>query len=410
MPGKPTVRCLPDQTVERLLFLAVNFDWPEDLRTFRDEVRQFVAEHRSPEIAAEIEQLESSTVRGPRIQAVVDELDRRGWLRLSWPPELGGQGKSIWYQFILTMELRYGGLPYTRDNTASMVGPAIHRFGTEKQKQELLPKIWSGEITCALGYSEPDAGTDLASLKLRAVRDGDEYVINGQKIWTSSAHRATHVWLAARTDPEAPKHRGISVFLFPLSTPGITIRPIYVLSGARTNEVFYEDVRVPADTLIGEENRGWYIMTSALDHERVTVGVNTYTDLVLVFEGLVNHLKEHQPQKLQDPLVRTRLAELKVDLHVLRSLLLSCTAKVEAGEPPTKEASMVKVWGTELRSRLSGLGMDLIGRAGGLGGADAPAAGAIEQSYKFGPISRFTAGANEVQRNIIAQRGLGLPR
>ncbi|MGE5595007.1 MAG: acyl-CoA dehydrogenase family protein [Hyphomicrobiales bacterium] len=390
----------------------MDYTWPPELARFRDDVRAFVRKHRSPELLAEIEEMDRSPGLGPRVRAVVEELERRGWLRISWPEELGGAGQSIWYQFILTMELRYGGLPYQRDNTAAMVGPAIQRFGTEEQRKELLPQIYSGEITCALGYSEPDAGTDLASLKLRATRDGDDYVIRGQKIWTSGAHRCTHVWLAARTDPEAPKHRGISMFLLPLDTPGITIQPIYVLTGHRTNEVFYDDVRVPASMRIGEENRGWYIMTNALDHERVTVGTTTYVDLVLLFEGLIAHLREHAPAKLADPTIRHRLAQLKLDLHALRALLFATAAKVDAGETPTKEASMVKAWGTELRTRLSSIGMDILGRAGAIEKAsgDAPLDGELEHSYRFSPISRFTAGANEVQRNIIAQRGLGLPR
>ena len=390
----------------------MDYTWPPELARFRDDVRAFVREHRSPDLLAEIEEIDLKPGLGPRVRAVIEELEERGWLRISWPTELGGEGKSIWYQMLLTMELRYGGLPYQRDNTAAMVGPALQRFGTEEQRKSLLPKIYSGEITCALGYSEPDAGTDLASLKLRATRDGDDYVIQGQKIWTSGAHRCTHVWLAARTDPDAPKHRGISMFLLPLDTPGITIRPIYVLTGHRTNEVFYDDVRVPAAMRIGEENRGWYIMTNALDHERVTVGTTTYVDLVLLFEGLLGHLGEHAPGKLNDATVRQRLAQLKLDLHGLRALLFATAAKVDAGEPPSKEASMVKVWGTELRTRLSSISMDILGRAGALE-KDSGAAvldGAIEQSYRFSPISRFTAGANEVQRNIIAQRGLGLPR
>lgn len=391
----------------------MDYSWPPELAAFREEVRAFVAERRTPEALEEIRAIESSPVLGPTVRALIDEMDRRGWLRISWPKELGGEAKSIWYQFILTCELRYGGLPYQRDNTAAMVGPAIQRFGSEQQRRDLLPKIYSGEITCALGYSEPDAGTDLASLKLRAVRDGDEYVINGSKIWTSGAHRATHVWLATRTDLDAPKHRGISMFLLPLDTPGITIRPIYVLTGHRTNEVFYENVRVPAALRVGEENLGWYIMTNALDHERVTVGTTTYIDLVLLYEGLLEYLKEKRADRLENAVVRARLAELSMDLHGLRALLFTTASKVAAGDSPTKEASMVKVWGTELRTRLSSVGMDILGRTGAISSDQpelAPLGGALEQSYRFSPISRFTAGANEVQRNIIAQRGLGLPR
>jgi alkylation response protein AidB-like acyl-CoA dehydrogenase len=293
-----------------------------------------------------------------------------------------------------------------------MIAPAIMRFGTDEQRKYYAPKIWSGEITCALGYSEPDAGTDLASLKTRAVRDGDDYVINGQKIWTSGAHMSSHVWLATRTDPEAPKHRGISVFIVPLTTPGITIRPIWVMSGARTNEVFYENVRVPKSALIGEENRGWYIIANALDHERVTVGIDDFIDLIQMWDGFMAYVEATRPDVLSDQVARRRLAELKLDLHAHRGLLLSNASIVATGETPTMEASMVKIWGSELRHRLTDTMTDLLGRSGLLNyeSADDPIVGRIEQQYRYAPVVRFAGGTNEVQRNIIAQRGLGLPR
>jgi alkylation response protein AidB-like acyl-CoA dehydrogenase len=291
-----------------------------------------------------------------------------------------------------------------------MVGPAIQRFGTDEQRAKYLPKIWNNEITCALGYSEPNAGTDLASLKTRAVRDGDEYIINGQKIWTSGAHRCNHVWLAVRTDPDAPKHRGISVFLVPLNTPGITIRPIWVLADERTNEVFYDNVRVPAHSLIGEENRGWYIMANALDHERVTVGVYGYVDVVHVFEAFVDYLAHERPDLLAHASVRQQVADLKMQLHVCRALLLTCTGIIANGGTPTKESSMLKVWNSEFRYAFASAAMDILGRSGATWGADAPSHGLIERMYRGAPVGRFAAGTNEVQRDIIAHRGLGLPR
>ena len=391
----------------------MEFGWSPELQSFREHVRAFIQEPRSQEIARIFAQLDNHDIaHREEMTEVRNELDRRGWLRKSWPVEWGGEGASPWYGYILAHELRYAGIPFSR-GSANMVAPAIMRFGTEEQRREYVPRIWSGEITCALGYSEPDAGTDLAALKTRAVRDGDEYVINGQKIWTSGAHTSTHVWLATRTDPEAPKHRGISVFIVPLDTPGITIRPIWTMSGVRTNEVFYEDVRVPASTLIGEENRGWYIVANALDHERVTVGVDDYIDLIHLWDALLEHLRQEHPEKLSDPKVAMRLAELKMELRAHRALLLTNASIVAQGETPTMEASMVKVWGSELRHRLADAAVDILGRFGLLSkasGAIAPIAGEAERTYRWAPTVRFAGGTNEVQRNIIAQRGLGLPR
>jgi alkylation response protein AidB-like acyl-CoA dehydrogenase len=389
----------------------MRFDWPDEMAAFRHDVRSYAREQSAADAIRwgddDQDKLDATGLRNRQ------ELDRRGWLRISWPAELGGQGQSPWYQFLLALELGYHDVEYGRGGTASMIGPALMRFGTEDQKAELVPKIWSGEITCALGYSEPDAGSDLASLRTRAVRDGDQYVISGSKIWSSNAHRNSHVWLACRTDPEARKHRGISIFIVPLDTPGITIRPIWVLSGHQTNEVFYDDVRVPASALVGQENQGWYIMANALDHERVTIGVNNYLDLARTFEESIAYLQAHRPDLMADPQARLRLAELKVDLHALRALLYACSDRIAGGQAPTKEASMGKVWATELRYRMSSMLMDLLGPAGLQEKTSAePAAvgGRIEQMYRHAAQARFTGGANELQKTIIAERGLGLPR
>lgn len=391
----------------------MDFGWPPELEAFRAEIKVFIKEWRTPELLEEVAaQGHGSQRAGPRVQAVIEELDRRGWLRKSWPIEDGGEGASPWYRFILAHELRYAGIPFSR-GTATMLAPAITRFGTEEQKRYYVPRLWSGEITCALGYSEPDAGTDLASLKTRAERDGDDYIINGQKIWTSGAHSASHVWLATRTDPEAPKHRGISVFIVPLDSPGITIRPIWVMSGMRTNEVFYENVRVPGSARIGEENRGWYIVANALDHERVTVGIDDMIDLIQVWDELIAFLRSEHPEKLEDELIARQLAELKRDLRVHRALLLANACIVARGETPTMQASMVKIWGSELRHRLSDVAMDILGRYGLLSnesGELSPMAGRLDATFRYAPVVRFAGGTNEIQRDIIARRGLGLPR
>jgi alkylation response protein AidB-like acyl-CoA dehydrogenase len=391
--------------------VAVDFDWPAELVAFRDAVRTFAKVNGTPMRAQEMEEGPASPNSPARRN--IAELERRGWLRISWPESLGGQAKSPWYQFLLALELGYHDVEYNRGGTASMIGPAIQKFGTEEQKAYYVPRIYSGEIVCALGYSEPNAGSDLASLQTRAVRDGDEYVINGSKIWTSNAQNATHIWLAVRTDPTAPKHRGISIFIVDKTTPGITIRPIWVLSGHHTNEVFYDDVRIPANTLIGEENRGWYIMANALDHERITIGVNNYIDLVQAWEWSMRYLQKEHPEILADPFARAKLTDLKLDLHVLRALLMQCSAIIANGGVPTKEASMGKVWATDLRQRLTGTIMDLLGRRGVQEAGspeEGPVSGRVEQMFRRSVQSRFTGGANELQKTIIAERGLGLPR
>src|SRR4029077_5373837 len=210
------------------------------------------------------------------------------------------------------------------------------------------PRILSGADYWCQGYSEPGAGSDLASLRTRAVRDGDSYVINGSKIWTSDAHRPSHVGLAGRPNPDAPKHRGISILLVPLDTPGITIRPIWMMFGHRTNEVFFDEVRVPADARVGDEDRGWYIMANALDHERITMAVNNYIDLVHTFEWSIEYLRTERPDVLTDPGARAKPPERKMDLHQMRTPLV-CSGNVSAGGGiPTKEGSMGKVWATEL--------------------------------------------------------------
>lgn len=388
----------------------MEFGWEEEFNAFRQEVAAFARAHATPELLAEIDSEGEGAGGGALMQAVKTEIERRGWMKMCWPAEFGGEEKSPWFQFILTEELQNFGIPYSL-GTAGMIGPAIQRFGTDEQKSTYLPALWSGELTCALGYSEPNAGTDLASLQTKAVRDGDDWVISGQKLWTSGAHRSTHVWLAARTDPEAPKHRGISMFIVPLDAPGVSIRPIHTFAGWRTNETFYDDVRVPGHALIGEENRGWYIAANALDHERVSIG--GYNQLAQTYDRLVSFIKSTRPALLEKANVRLRLAELKIELHVVRALTLTNAAIVAAGGTPTMQASMVKVASSEYRYHLGSASMDILGRYGTLepeSGDITPEGGLFESTYRRAPILRFGGGTNEVQRNIISQRGLGLPR
>lgn len=387
----------------------MDYAWTEDHKQFRETVRAFVAVQRTPELLAEISEGEGRA-RGPEARKFRAALSEAGFIAMAWPEEYGGQGRGGLYSFLLGEELAYWRLPFDSMSINS-IGATLRQFGTDAQKRDWLPRILSGEMTMALGYTEPDAGTDLASLKTRAVRDGDEWVINGQKIYTSGAHVSTHVFLAARTDPDAPKHRGVSMFVFPLNTPGVSVRPLYTMGRIRTNETFYEDVRIPLNALVGEENRGWYTVAHALDLERVVIG--PWRPLQRLLDDLTSHLREHRAELLAEPYVRTKLAEAKLDVEVARALATTNAALIDRGIVPTMEASMTKVWASDATARLTNLAMDLLGRAGGLQRESddrAPLEGTFEEGWRGAPVSRFGGGTNDIQRRIIATRGLGLPR
>ena len=386
----------------------MDFEWEPEHRAFLAELRAFIREWRTPELLAEY----SATygAGGPELSRFRAALEAKGWARMCWPVEQGGQGRNLLYQFLFVEEMEYWGMPYG-NLTYTSIGPSIQHFGSEEQKRRWLPGIWSGEYTFAIGYSEPNAGTDLASLRTRAVRVGDEWVINGLKIWTSLADVATHIWLAARTDPELPRHQGISVLVVPTDVPGLTIRPLRAMYGGHTCETFYDDVRVPHANLVGGLNQGWGIVMHALNHERV--GLAATGGLARLFDQLVAHLAEAQPEKLRDAVVRRRLAELALDLHEHRALALRNAWIIAKGGTPIAEASMAKVSGTELRTRIANTAMDLLGRYGALSkesGDLAPAEGRMEWAFRISPIFRFGGGTNEVMRDIIAGAGLGLPR
>ena len=389
----------------------MEFGWEQEHDDFRREVRAFVAEHRTPALVAELEAPGAEGGgRGSEAQKFRHALNEAGYTTMAWPEEYGGQGKGAFYTYLLVEELGYWGLPFDTMSIMS-VGATIMSFGTEQQKQDWLPKIQSGEMTFALGYTEPNAGTDLASLQTRAVRDGDDWVLNGQKIYTSSAHVSTHVWLAARTDPDAPKHRGISMFVVPMTTPGITVRPLWTMGDGRTNETFWEDVRIPADSLVGEENRGWYMAANALDLERVVIG--PVAPSRRRWDRLIDSLKGEHEELLEDPYVRTQVAETRMDLEITRALALTNAAIIANGGVPTMQASAGKVWVSEAAHRMTSLGMDLFGGFGGIqreSEDDAIAEGRFEAEFRATPIIRFGGGTNDVQRRIIATRGLGLPR
>ena len=344
------------------------------------------------------------------------KLAKKGWLTMAWPEEYGGQGRSIMEQLIYREEMTYQDVPGTDLGTGaiSWVGPTLMIAGTHEQRKEHLPPIGNGDAYWCTLYSEPGSGSDLASLQTQAQKDGDDYIINGSKIWTSSAHIADFGWLAARTNPEAPKHRGISLFMVDMKSPGVTVRPIYNMAGSHEfNEVFFEDVRIPSKNLVGEENRGWYTLAVALDFERSGVGYSANARRIL--ESLTVYVKSaHKNGKplSENQLVRNRLAERHIETEVSRSMSYKVAWMQSNGMVPNAEASMSKLFGTELVQRVANTAMNIIDMKGLLSHESdlSPLEGAVQKMYLSSFSSTIAAGTAEIQRNIIADRGLGLPR
>jgi len=317
-------------------------------------------------------------------------------------------------RLIYNEEMTYYQAPIAYHHAAErQMGPSIILYGSEELKKEFLPRIAAGQLCFAIGYTEPEAGSDLASLQTRAVEEGDDFVVNGQKTYTSGAHVAQYVWLACRTDPSVPKHKGISVLIVDLTLPGVTVRPLITMSGGRFNEVFFDNVRVPRRYLVGEKNQGWYITASNLDFERS--GIERVTENLLVFEKLVRYVRDARGSGAplgKDPLVRHRLAEMAIEFQVGRLLSYRVAWLMGQGKVPNYEASMAKVYGSELSQRVTATALQVLGLSGQLapGSRGAPLRGQLLKAYLSAVSDTIRGGTSEVQRNIIALRGLGLPR
>lgn len=344
----------------------------------------------------------------------IRRLGRDGWLGVGWPKEYGGRGLTPMEQFVFFDEAAQAGVPLPL-MALNTVGPTIMQFGTEEQKAYFLPRILSGEIDFAIGYSEPDAGTDLAALRTRAVRDGDTYVVNGQKIWTTNGDTADWVWLAVRTDPEAPPHKGITMLLVPTADPGYSCTVIRTLAGHDTTASYYEDVRVPTTHRVGEENQGWRLITTQLNHERVTLAAHG----TMAIRALHDVQRWAMETKLGDgrrvidlAWVRRRLAATHVRLDALKLLNWQMVDALQRATLTPHDASAVKVYGSEARRDAYAWLMEVVGAAAPLkeGSAGAVLHGELERGYRSAVIFTFGGGNNEIQREIISWIGLGMPR
>jgi alkylation response protein AidB-like acyl-CoA dehydrogenase len=383
---------------------------PEQER-LRLELRGYFAGLMTPEIRAALTAADDEYGDGEAYRQVVRQLGRDGWLTLSWPSEYGGRDGSMLDQLIFTDEAAVAGVPVPF-LTLNTVGPTIMRYGTCEQKEHYLPRIAAGELHFSIGYSEPEAGTDLAGLRTRAVRDGDSYVINGQKMWTSLIRYADYVWLACRTDPDLPRHKGLSILIVPTTAPGFSWTPVPTVTGVTTSATYYSDVRVPAAALVGEQNRGWSLITNQLNHERValTSAAPVRAALRAVRDWAASAKLASGQRVLDAEWVQLSLARVHAKAEFLQLVNWRIAAEAGQGLGPAA-ASATKVFGTEFAIEAYRLLMEVLGTNAHVreGSPGAVLAGRIERMHRSALILTFGGGTNEVQRDIIAAAGLGLP-
>jgi len=387
----------------------MELDLTPEQRLFRDELRSYLDEMMTPALVAELGT--NTEGGGPEFRKAMKQMGRDGYLGLSWPKRYGGQERSAVEQFLFADAVQATGfpLPFLTLNT---VGPTLREYGTEQQSAHFCPRILAGEVFFAIGYSEPGAGTDLASLKTQAVREGDEWVIQGQKMWTSLAGYADYIWLAARTAPDKPKHGGLSIFLVPTDSEGYSRQVVNTVGGVSTNATFYDGVRVPAENLIGGENNGWRLITGQLNHERIslmTVG-RLQRNLRDVADWAAETVVDGE-RLIDKSWVQHNLARIHAKAEVLRLMNWKQAWAADSGQPAMADSSAIKVYGSELNIEASRALLEVLG-APGLLAPDSPGAallGRIESAYRNGLILTFGGGTNEVQRDIIAMAGMGMP-
>jgi alkylation response protein AidB-like acyl-CoA dehydrogenase len=391
----------------------VDFDFSPEQRAFADRVEAFLDDHDDPDVFDLTRENMAQIVDTPARRSFMREVGDQGWLGITWPAEWGGQEGDGIYEYLLNEALARRGGPQIGKGVG-IIGKTLLRHGSDKLKREFLPKILRNEVEFAVGYSEPDAGSDAASMKLRATRDGDGWRLNGHKTWTTSAHFAEWYWVGARTDPDVAKHAGITLFLVPLDHPGITIRPIWTMGDERTNDVFLDEVWVSDDYVVGEVNHGFQYISEALDLERFTMF--TFSPIQQRLDLLCRHVMtascDDGPLR-EDAVIRQRIARLVTQGEVARVLGLRFLAQsAKGGAAPTTAASEYKLFATELSKRLADASMDLAGPGSQLRvhTEDAPMAGRAESTYRYTVIDTIGGGASEIQKNIIARRKLGLPK
>ncbi|TFV64289.1 acyl-CoA dehydrogenase [Geodermatophilus sp. DF01-2] len=347
-------------------------------------------------------------VGGPRFREVVKRLGDDGWLGIGWPVEYGGQGRSVEEQYVFFDEVQRAGLPFPFV-TVNTVGPTLMSHGSQEQREKYLPGILAGDIVFAIGYTEPGAGTDLASLTTRAVRDGDEFVVDGGKIFTSGANTADHVWLAARTDPEAPKHKGISILIVPTDDPDFSWSPIQTVGGLMVTATYYSGIRVPTGNVVGEVNGGWGLLTTQLNHERIGLAA-LGGRMIALWEQVREWARDNGTLEL--PWVQADFARTWARLEAMRLMNWKMTAAVARGTLTGADAGAAKAYGTETHIEVQRTLTGILGAAGRIRpeSPGAALAGQVEQLSRQGIVNTFGGGVNEILRDMVATQGLGLPR
>ena len=386
----------------------------EEQQALRKELREYFAKLLPPDVRRA---LGAAGEGASSFRDLVRRMGSDGWLGIGWPKEYGGQGRGVIDQFVFFDEVQRAGAPFPFV-TINTVGPTLMSYGSDEHKRDFLPGILKGDINFAIGYTEPEAGTDLASLRTRAVRDGEEWIINGNKVFTSGANQADYIWLACRTDPDAPKHKGISMIIVPTSSPGFKTTPIVTVGSVVTQATYYDDVRVPVSNVVGDVNAGWRLITNQLNHERVGLAAlagltfRLYDD-VEAWCRETDAGGEHAGQKMIDvPWVQTQLASAHAQLEALRLLNWRMASAVADGTLTPTDASSVKVFGVETQIRVYRILLEILG-AGGYVRANEPGAllkGEVERAARAAQINTFGGGVVEVLREIVATVGLGMTR
>jgi alkylation response protein AidB-like acyl-CoA dehydrogenase len=383
----------------------VYLDYTPAQHELRDQLRSYFAGLLTPAVK---EAMAAEGHHGPTSLEVRQKMGADGWLGVGWPTEYGGQGRSVLEQFVFFDEATRAQAPVPMI-ALNTVGPTLMRNGSTEQKDFFLPRILAGTLDVAIGYTEPGSGTDLASLRTRAERQGDEFVINGNKVYTTGGLTADYIWLAARTNPDAPKHKGITIFLVDTKTPGFTATPITTVGGEVTSATYYEDLHVPASMVVGEVDAGWRLITSQLNHERVALAAMGGRSLEL-FEAVRQWAVDEGV--IEVPWVKQTLARVYARLEALKLLNWRMAWKTDAGTLTPADASAGKVFGSETDIESYRALLEIVGRAGMVqkGSPAAELAGTLERAYRSAPVRTFGGGSNEVQREILVQTALGLPR